>query len=96
MKLSLVFQAATLANMDSSILNFSINSSSVLADGEDWSGEAEKSSRLDILIIIFTSLILGLMILTTIIGKSLKELQYSRYIISPTCNLGKVSKKKKK
>ena len=68
MKLSLVFQAATMASMDSSILNFSINSSSVLADGEDWSGEAEKSSRLDILIIIFTSLILGLMIMTTIIG----------------------------
>ena len=56
-----------MANMDSSILNSTINSS-VLADDADWSGEAEESSRLDILIIVFTSLILGLMILTTIIG----------------------------
>ena len=56
-----------MANMDSSILNSTINSS-VLTDEADWSGEAEESSRLDILIIVFTSLILGLMILTTIIG----------------------------
>ena len=56
-----------MANMDSSILNSTINSS-VLTDDVDWSGETEESSRLDILIIVFTSLILGLMILTTIIG----------------------------
>ena len=67
--------------MDSSILNSTINSS-VLTDDADWSGETEESSRLDILIIVFTSLILGLMILTTIIGIYQKRASDKRKLFS--------------
>ena len=50
-------------------MNSSINSSELLTDEEDWAKDSSGTSQLDIIIIIFTSLILGMMILTTIIGK---------------------------
>ena len=48
--------------MNSSVLNFSSSNS------EDF--PSEETSDLDLVIVIFTSLILGLMILTTVIGKA--------------------------
>ena len=60
-------------------MNSSINSTELLTDEEDWAKSG--TSQLDIIIIIFTSLILGMMILTTIIGKHILYLkQYKHYV----------------
>ena len=62
-------------------MNSSINSSELLTDEEDWAKDSSGTSQLDIIIIIFTSLILGMMILTTIIGK------HTLYIIWNNTNI---------
>jgi len=49
-------------------MNSSINSSDLLTDTDHQDIDSDETSQLDLIIIIFTSLILGLMILTTIIG----------------------------
>jgi len=49
-------------------MNSSINSSDILTDEVSLGLGSPETSQLDIIIIIFTSLILGVMILTTIIG----------------------------
>ena len=53
-------------------MNSSINSSDILTDEVSLGLGSPETSQLDIIIIIFTSLILGVMILTTIIGKQMK------------------------
>ena len=67
-------------------MNSSINSSELLTDEEDWAKDSSGTSQLDIIIIIFTSLILGMMILTTIIGETLLYLkQYKHYVCLNKC-----------